>query len=97
MVAGRHHPHGVDHLAKACAASKQLKGNLGVRQLAQSLQELSRLLHSAESVPVAVLRGADGTAKQLEVAVPNNLEVRRERGNVNRRARAGSKDDLRGC
>ena len=62
MIARWNDPYAVDHLAETGTASEQLKGDLGIRNVAQRLEKLSGFADSAESVLVAKLRRSDRTS-----------------------------------
>jgi len=94
MEAGGHNPHGVDHLAKAGAATKKLQGNLGVGHLTQSGEDPQSLGNTSLRVIVAEPRASHRSAEQLEVTVPDNLEIRRELGSIDSGGRARSEDNL---
>jgi hypothetical protein len=85
---------GENHFAESRAAAQQVESDLGVGQLAESLQELAGLADPFLSMRVAELRGADRTAEKLEVAVSHDLEVRGKSASINRGGMAGSEDEL---
>ena len=66
MEAGGHNPSGVDHFAKASAATKKLQGDLGVRHLTEGLQHPKSLGNTSLRVLVAELGAPNWSAEQLK-------------------------------
>ena len=82
VVTGRHCPDGVDHLAKAGTATKQLQGNLWVWDLAEGSEDPERLVNPSMCVLLAEVRSSDRPSQQFEVTVPDDFEVGWELGNI---------------
>ena len=74
--------------------AQELQGNLGVGELAKSLQNATSLGDATLGVLVAELPATHRPAKQLEVAVPDHFEVTGEQANVDRGGRAADQDEL---
>jgi len=85
---------GENHFTEAGAVAKELQGDLGVRQLTESLQNAACLSDAGLGVLVAELLVTHRPAKQLKVALPDHLEVARELANVNRGSLAADQDEL---
>ena len=94
MEAGGHNPHGVDHFAKAGTAAEKLQGDLWVGHLTKSREDPKGLGNTSLRVSVAELSASHRPAKQLEVTVPDDLEVGGEVGNINCRRRTTGEDEF---
>jgi len=94
MVVGGNSPHGENHLAEGGAAAQELQGDLRVGKFAQGLQQVRGFVDSLLRVRVAELWGSNGGTKELEVAVPNDFEIRREGAHVDRGGSSSGKDKL---
>ena len=94
VEAGRHRSDREDHFAEGGAVAQELQSDLGIRQLAEGLQDATSLSDASLGVLVAELWAADRTAQQLEVAFPDNFEISRELGNVHRGGQAADQDEL---
>ena len=94
VEAGRRHPGRENHFTKAAAVSQEPEGNLWVWEPSKRLQELASLVHSLLRVLGAESAVPDRPPQQLEVAVPNDLEVVWEKGRVDGGISAGREDEL---
>ena len=68
LQVGRYGAHAMSEFANAGAVAKETSRDLGVVELSKLVQELGGLGHFFLDVVAAESRGADGSAKELEVA-----------------------------
>jgi hypothetical protein len=94
VVAGRSHSSRENHFTEAAAVSQEPEGNHWVWEPSKRLQELASLVDSLLRVLVAESGVPDRPTQQLEVAVPNNLEVVWEKRHVDSGVHPGRKDEL---
>ena len=86
------HPHGVDQLAERRAVAKQEQSNCRVRNLPQGFQEPAGFADPLRSVFAAVGGVSDRAAKQIEVAIPLNLQLVRKEGSIEDTSPFGARD-----
>jgi len=94
-VKGRgHHPERENHFTERTAVTQQVQSDLWVWKLAQSLQDLRSLSHSALGMAVAKVSTANGSAQQLKVTIPYHFEVGRELAGVNSGSTPSAQNEL---